>query len=222
VTSEADLRRAYARLLAGHAPVRAAGQANDAFEVYALGLVLRAAHEEGARIAFASSKGTPNPSPLIFRTSPGRIFSTAQDYSHATIEFPNGPALEAHIGVYVEGVSGIAHECDVVVLVASEADFCRRNHVHPKKKRAVLSVECKFFSNPLGIALGRQFLGVTADLGKEGRYFVSNRDGISVSRILAHHKRQRHFRLSPLDRDSEEQLIAQFRVTFRDLRARRR
>ncbi|HYC53455.1 MAG TPA: hypothetical protein VEL28_00745 [Candidatus Binatia bacterium] len=87
MTTLADLQEAYTALLESHAPVMSAGQANDAFEVYTLALVLRAAREEEAAIGFESSSGIVNPSPLRFRTSPGRIFSTAADYTHATIDF---------------------------------------------------------------------------------------------------------------------------------------
>ncbi len=222
MTTLADLETAYNLLLANHAPVASSGQANDAFELYTLTLVLRAAKQEGASIAFDSSLGVSNPSPLRFRTSPGRIFSTAHDYSHATIRFSDGNSFEGHIGVYVEGLAGVLHECDVLVLDASEGQFCRRNRVHPKKASTVLAAECKFFAGTLGIALGRQFLGVTTDLGSEGRFFLSNSDGKSVDRILAHHKRQRSFGLSPLTRDTEDQVVAQFRNTFRNLKAKRR
>jgi hypothetical protein len=222
MTTLADLQQAYRNLLAGHAPVASSGQANDAFEVYTLGLVLRAAREEGATIRFESSSGAPNPSPLRFRSSPGKIFSTAHDYTHAEIQFPDGLTFEAHIGVYVEGLAGVVHECDVVVIDASEGQFCRRNRVHPKKANTVLTAECKFYAGKLGIELGRQFLGVTADLGTDGRFFLSNSDGKSVDRVLAHHKRQRFFGLSPLVADGEGQVIAQFRGTFRNLKAKRR
>jgi hypothetical protein len=222
LTSLANLQAAYTSLLAGHAPVASSGQANDAFEVYTLSLVLSAARDEGATIRFESTSGVINPSPLRFRTSPGRIFSTVHDYSHALIQFPDGLAFEAHIGVYVEGLAGVLHECDVLVVDASEGRFCRRNRVHPKKSSTVLTAECKFYTGKLGIDLGRQFLGVTADLGSEGRFFLSNADGKSVDRVLAHHKRERFFGLTPLDADAENQVVALFRSTFRDLRARRR
>jgi hypothetical protein len=222
MTSLVDIQAAYNKLLAAHAPVTSAVQANDAFEVYTLALVLRAANEEGAVISFESSRGIVNPSPLRFRTSPGRIFSTACDYSHSIVGFPAGLSFEAHIGVYVEGLAGVLHECDVLVIDASEGQFCRKNLVHPKKASTVLTAECKFYTGKLGIALGRQFLGVTADLGSEGRYFVSNSDGKPVDRVLAHHNRQRFFGLSPLTKDAENQVVAQFRSTFRDLKAKRR
>jgi hypothetical protein len=222
VTTLADLEAAYGKFLAGNAPVHSSGQANDAFELYTLCLVLRAAREEGSTISFESSLGVANPSPLRFRTSPGRIFSTTADYTHAVIEFADELRFEAHIGVYVEGLAGVTHECDVLIIDRAEGQFCRRTRVHPKKASTVLTAECKFYTGNLGIALGRQFLGVTADLGNEGRFFISNREGKSVDRVLAHHKRQRFFGLSPLIVDAENQAVAQFRSTFRDLKARRR
>ena len=122
----------------------------------------------------------------------------------------------------MQGLAGVVHECDVLVIDRSEGTFCRRNMVHPKRANAALTAECKFYTGKLGIELGRQFLGVTMDVGKEDRFFLSNSDGRSVDRVLAHHKRQRFFRLSPLNGDSESQVVALFRSSFRDQRARRR
>ncbi|RLJ62728.1 hypothetical protein [Sulfurisoma sediminicola] len=222
MTSLADLQAAYNTLLSGYAPVASSGQANDAFEVYVMTLALRAAREEGASVSFESASGTHNPSPLRFRTAPGRIYSPANDYSHARIDFPQGLSFEAHVGVYVEGLAGVLHECDIAVIEAAEAQFCRRNWVHPKKADVLMTAECKFYTGKLGIALGREFLGTTADLGSDGRFMLSNSDGRSVDRVLAHHKRKRHFGLTPLNADSEVQVVAQFREVFRNARAKRR
>lgn len=222
MTSHADLVAAYNSTLSGHAPVASAGAANDAFEVYVMTLALRAAREEGGTIQFQSVSGVLNPSPLQFRTSPGRIYSLAHDYTHAQVKFPSGLSYEVHIGVFVEGLAGVLHECDLAVIESAEAEFCRRNHVHPKRTAVLLTAECKFYTGKLGIALGREFLGTTADLGSEGRFMLSNSDGRSVDRVLAHHKRKRHFGLTPLDPDAEIQVIAQFREVFRNARAKRR
>lgn len=222
MTSQNDLETAYNSLLVGNPPVQSPNQANDAFEVYILALVLTAAKEEAASIEYESSKKVINPSPLLFRSTPGKIFSPLHDYCHANIQFPDGIHFEAHIGVYLEGLAGVIHECDVLVIDKSEGHFCRNNNVHPKKTNAVLTVECKFYAGNIGIALGRQFLGLTADLGKEGRFFITNSDGKSVNKILAYHKCQWFFGLTPLDIDTQTQVIAMFRKTFRDIKARRR
>src|ERR1017187_10013027 len=139
MTSLTDLEAAYKKFLGSHPPVSFSGQANDAFEIYTLSLVLRAANDEGANIYFESSLKKSTPFKLCFRTSPGRIYSSAHDYSHAIIEFANNLVFEAHIGVYVEGVAGVLHECDVLVIDAAEGDYCRQNKVHPKKRSTALT-----------------------------------------------------------------------------------
>ncbi|MFJ5448269.1 hypothetical protein PSR30_01205 [Pectobacterium carotovorum subsp. carotovorum] len=222
MTSLIDLEEAYKKHLKNNLPVSSSGQANDAFEVYAFSLVLQAARQEGAIIYFKTVKGSTNPSKLIFRTSPGRIYSQADDYAYALITFNNELHFEAHVGVYVEGLAGVVHECDVLVIDAGEGDFCRRNSVHPKKTHTILTAECKFYSGNLGISLGREFLGTTIDLGKEDRFFLSNRDGKTLDRVLAHHKRQRYLGLTPLNPDTESQTISQFRTAFRNQISKKR
>lgn len=222
MTSLTDLEIAYNKYLKNTVPVSSSGQANDAFEVYALSLVLQAARKEGATISFKTVKGTSSPSTLIFRSSPGRIYSQADDYAFAVINFNNELNFEAHVGVYVEGLAGVVHECDVLVIGAGEGDFCRRNFVHPKKIHTILTAECKFYSGNLGISLGREFLGTTIDLGKEDRFFLSNRDGKTLDRVLAHHKRQRYLGLTPLNSDTESQTISQFRTAFRNQISKKR
>lgn len=222
MTSLSDLESAYKKHLKSQIPVKSSGQANGTFEIYALSLVLQAAQQEGATVAFQTVNGAKNPSKLIFRSSPGRIYSKADDYAHAQISFSNELNFEAHVGVYVEGLAGVVHECDVLVIDAGEGDFCRRNFVHPKKNHTVLTAECKFYSGNLGISLGREFLGTTIDLGKEDRFFLSNRDGKTLDRVLAHHKRQRYLGLTPLNPDTEFQTISQFRTAFRNQISKKR
>jgi hypothetical protein len=220
MTTKSDLEAAYKKLFGAAIAVASSIEANDAFEVYVLSLVLSAAQKEGGVVSFASTAGIGSPTPLIFRTSPGYIYSKAYDYSHGLISFPNGEEYEAHVGVYVEGGAKVLHECDVSVVKAAEGAFCRAHHVHPKRASVVLSVECKFYTVNLGIALGRQFIGVTTDLGLDGRYFVTNTGGKSVAKLLAHHRREQFQGLSPLDLDKEQQLEAMFRSRFRALIAK--
>ena len=128
MTSLADLEAAYLKHLKSMVPVSSSGQANDAFEVYTLSLVLEAARQEGAEIVFHTVNNDYSPTDLIFRSSPGRIYSTANNYAHALISFSDDLSYEAHVGVYVEGLAGVVHECDVLVIDAGEGEFCRRNY----------------------------------------------------------------------------------------------
>ena len=120
-----------------------ASAANDVFEAYVFSLLLEAARTETATISFEDVNGkTPNI--FTFRTTPGFIFSTAQDYTHAVITFSGRPPLEAHLGVYVEGASGVLHECDVVVVDRSEAQACRVSQASPRSARVLIAPSASF------------------------------------------------------------------------------
>src|SRR5215472_13089752 len=90
-------------------------KSNDVFEGYIWSLVLQAARAEGAAVRY-ETRDEMVTQDLCFRTSPGNIFSSAQQYTHAVIDFAGYPALEAHIGIKVAGKSRLLHECDVAVL----------------------------------------------------------------------------------------------------------
>jgi hypothetical protein len=87
-------------------------------------LVIEAAEREQAVIDFQNVQAGP-PRVFVFPTGPHAIFSQNQ-YSFARIGFPGCPDLEAHLDLYVSGRSQVRHECDVVVLDRSEADFARQ------------------------------------------------------------------------------------------------
>ncbi|HDY7894804.1 TPA: hypothetical protein RQK51_002350, partial [Vibrio vulnificus] len=67
MTTLKDLENAYNQHLKNRVPVTSSGAANDAFEVYALSLVLEAARQEGASISFQTVNGTKSPKTLFFR-----------------------------------------------------------------------------------------------------------------------------------------------------------
>lgn len=162
---------------------------SDVFEAYVFSIVLEAANIEGATITFQDVFGN-TPSMFYFRTSPGYIFSTIQPYTHAVIQFPNKPVLEAHMGVRVTGKSGVLHECDVSVLHQSEATTCRNNFVSPRSSKLVMAIECKFYSTSIPLGLARAFIGLQTDLSAQESFFVVNTNSASVEKLLA--KRDRY------------------------------
>lgn len=215
-----DLINAYDSILAAHAPVNHSGHAHDAYEVYLLSLVIRAAQAEGATVHFEDNRNKSNPSKLVFRSSPASIYSKANSFTHAVITFSGAPVLEAHVGVYVQGLAGVIHECDVAVVDQQEATFCRTHNVHPKKLKVAIAVECKLYKDNLGIKIGREFIGMTTDLGKANRFLFSNSSGPSLEKILVHHDRQRLMGVTPLDPDMESEAISKLRNGFRDYKAK--
>lgn len=164
--------------------------ASDLFEAFVLGILLQAAKVEGADVKYYDVYGSLT-TRFVFRTSPGYIFSTAQAYTHALINFQGCPALEAHIGVRVAGKSNVLHECDVSVIYSAEAQACRLALAHPRQSDLVLAVECKFYTVALKPALARSFIGLGVDLGTDRCRFVVNTQSGSVAKLLSKHRELR-------------------------------
>lgn len=156
----------------------------DLFEVYILGLILKAATNEGAKIDYENVNGK-TPTDLIFRTSPGQIFWKNKDYCHAIINFPDKPVLEAHVGIYVSGKSKVMHECDVAVIYRDEGLTCRRREVTPRQSKLFMAVECKFYSRSLPLAEARGFIGLSTDIGARISFLAVNTDSPSAAALIS-------------------------------------
>jgi hypothetical protein len=160
----------------------------DIYEGYVFGLVVRAGVAAGASVRYEDVNGqTANR--LCFRTSPGMLYSTLHPYTHAVLGFPNCDPLEVHVGVQVQGKSGVMHECDVLVLPTDEANLSRGKKVAPRGSRALLAVECKYYATHLTLALARGFHGLHTDLGLQHPFFVANIRAPRIERYLSYHKR---------------------------------
>lgn len=192
---------------------------NDLYECYIWAIVLDAAKREGASISFLNCHGA-SATDFWFRTSPSSIFSKTHEYCHAEIVFDNCPILEAHIGIYVSGKSKVNHECDVAVIYKDEADTCRRNNVHPRSSKVLMSVEAKYYiSSAIGIGLGRSFLGLINDIYPNGRFFVSTQMSGSIDRLFSRHNKEYEIGLSPTAPDLEIRLRGSFEKIFRNFKA---
>ena len=201
------------------ANLSAASAGNDLYEAYIWTLVLEAAQREGATIRLLTRSGNLA-THFHFRTSPTSIFSTSHDYCHAELHFPHAPTLEAHVGIYVSGKSKVIHECDVAVLNHDEANTCRRKEVHPRARKVLLAIECKYYlSSSLGVDLGRSFLGLIDDILKDRRFFVSTQNTGTVDKLFSQHKKEYEIGLSPLTPDKEVRLRGSFEKIFRDYQA---
>ena len=155
----------------------------DRFEGYLFGLLLKAAEKEGATVSFENRNG-PFAGVGIFRTSPGHIWSSSSDYTHAILSFPKCPLLEVHVGIYVSGKSKLYHEADIVVVTRAIARTCRAEQTDPPTSEAILLIECKFYSANPGVALGREFLGLSAECGQRGDYLCNKPAGQSIAEVI--------------------------------------
>lgn len=195
--------------------ITAASSGADVFEGYVFSLVLEAASAEGATVTFRNRDGGV-PSTAIFRTSPAHLYSNAQNYTHALISFPGVPLLEAHTGVYLSGRSRLIHEADVVVLDSSEADQCRDNSVPPRSFACLLTIECKFYSGNISLALGRGFVGLCTDLSADEKFFVTNSGSISVEKLLTHRRLKWTSQLRPSQTIVVDRLRNEIQAVFKD------
>ena len=191
----------------------------DVFEGYALSIVLQAAVAEGATVTFQNRDLLPCTS-AIFRTSPGHLYSEAQNYSHAVIAFPAISVLEAHLGVYLTGRSQLIHEADVVVLLSSEAAQSRANSVPPRSYACILTVECKFYADNISLALGRGFVGLCSDLSADKSFFVTNSGSLSVEKLLTHKHLGWASQLRPSQTVVVNRLRNEIQAVFKDYKAK--
>lgn len=178
-----------------------ASAAWDVYEGYAFALVVRAAVAADGLIRYEDRFGNEANS-LLFRTSPGMLYSRAHRYTHAVIDFPGCPMLEAHVGVRVQGKSGVLHECDVLVLPAAEATLSRDNEVAPRGTQSLIAIECKYYAGHLSLGLARGFHGLHADLGVKNPYFIANLAAPRIQKYLTYHKRNWESGVIPRSRRS--------------------
>lgn len=193
----------------------------DLYEAYVFSLVVRAALRSGAQVRY-ENRDLSNATTFVFRTSPGEI--AAGNYSHALLTFARKPQLEAHVGIYVSGVSKIPHEADVCVLLRDEAVFCRRSNVRvfPRYSSVELAAECKFYeSSGIGVALGRGFMGLSKDFASRQSFFVMSREAMRVKALLAHHKQHWATSIVPGSPLTLNRLIGNFETVFENFKAKR-
>ena len=115
----------------GSVSYHSASASADVYEGYVFSLIVSTADRHGAGVSYRDVNGA-KVSSLIFRTNPGHLYSDHPAYTYAVIEFAGAPALEVHLGVYVQGTSGVLHECDVLILPAEEAAISRTQRIAPR------------------------------------------------------------------------------------------
>jgi hypothetical protein len=165
--------------------LRPSSKGDDLFEAFLFTLVVDAAQSIGAGIQYEDNAENPT-TRLVLRTSPGRIYTPAPNYTHALLNFSSADPLEVHVGIFVAGKSTIAHECDVAIVERAEAHRARLQGVHPRSSRTLFTVEAKFYATALRIGLAREFTGLCSDLSAGMSTFATNTTAINVARLLSH------------------------------------
>lgn len=161
---------------------------SDLYEAYLFGLVLEAARKQGYGIQIHSDV-SGRPPAFHLRRSPGRLCNgsskSGQRFTYAVLSTGNRPDLEVHTGVYVIGKSRVTHEADVLVLPAAVAQRCRGVQIDPPSSAALLLVEAKYYTVPVTIGTGREFLGLRHDASAKNMAFVTTTAGSAAAALLA-------------------------------------
>jgi hypothetical protein len=192
--------------------------ASNLFEAYIFSLIMRAAKAESAKISYQDLHGNA-PTALEFMADPGMVCSS-RPYTHAVIEFPHKPVLEAQIGARLAGRSQVLHDSSIALLLQSEAEICRENQVSPRSSKAILAAVCKFHSTCVPLHLARAFIGLEADLAARDCYFVVNTLSPSVGRLLDHHRKYWEHQIFPGSTTAVVRLQNMFQTFFRNFKAR--
>lgn len=154
------------------------------FEAFMLGLAVSAARTIGGTIAYETATGQPAAA-FRFRMRPGYIYSPTQPtITHAVASVDGDAKFEIHLDVRIAGRSAVLHEADVLVLTRTEGLRCRLNSVHPRAAHAVATVEAKFYTGTLDLALAREFIGLTSDVLRNG-CFATNTQSDQIAKLLA-------------------------------------
>lgn len=193
---------------------------NDLYEAFLFALVLRAAKKEGYDVSFADGTGRA-PTEFRLRCSPGRLPSGA-NFTHAILDPPNTgkDPLEVHTGVAVIGKSKVAHEADVLVLPSADAQRCRQLGIDPASHDAILVVEGKYYTTPVTLGTGREFLGLEVDLSANFKIFAATIVNRSVVHLLQGRKKLYEAGVLP-GRKAEHDMQERFAIALRAYRQAR-
>lgn len=194
---------------------------NDLYEAYLFGLVLRAARLQGFIITLADTDGPATV--LRLRRGPGRLPSGGPPgarFTHAVLACAPRPALELHTGVGVVGQSKVVHEADVLVLPQADADRCRNFNLDPRGYDAELLIEAKYYTDPVGLGTGREFLGLRADVSAKQRVFVATLVSRSVVSLFSGKSVPHDVGVLPR-RPGEISLLSLIQRVLRDYRSHR-
>lgn len=165
MTAQELIAAVEAALLVLEPNYRGSAAESDLYEACLLTILTGAARDAGGTI-FITSDGMQAASSLRFRRSPGNLW--LGNFAYVIVSFPNSTkVLEAHLGIYVAGASGVPHECDVALLDQVEASRSRAGRVHPRRSGLVAALEAKHYVASPGIGVGRGFIGLSTELGQK-------------------------------------------------------
>jgi hypothetical protein len=118
----------------------------------------------------------------------------------------------------VQGSSGALNEADVAVIPWSEGESCRNNDVEPRASSALLTVECKFYTTPLPLGMGRGFIGLCAEFGRKKSYFAMNQPQGTVGLLLKKHAEHWEHSIVPASATDVGRFIGNLQTPFKNFK----
>lgn len=155
---------------------------DDLYEAFVFTEVRRAIHRFSGVLPTLKLSTTGE---FVIRRGPGHIHN--RTFSWAEFNYL-GHDYEMHIGVRASGLSQVAHEGDVSVIVADAAERARNDKTHPVWGSVRLSVECKYYAPGLPLNFGRSLLGSQVELPYASCILVSNSDAASITDLVDFYK----------------------------------
>lgn len=187
-----------------------------AYEAYLFSLCIEAVRRAGGSVTLMGINSGSNPPTIILRGAPGTMASRDQDFCYARCHL-GAMEFEIHVDVEYEGQSGATHEIDVSICDKQHCDSARATRRLPRtRKNLIMLFECKFYSEPPGVALARTFVGLRSDCTSyQLTGFVSNLSTQNLKNYLSKKDRPKPFNVVPADTDSEELFIRSVEVELR-------
>lgn len=130
------------------------------YEASIWSLVWDAADTLGATCELRSA--THGAAQIVLRAGPCEIWTATAAFTHLRITHGSS-VVQAHQGIYLNGVSGAYHQADLAILPDSECDVSLAKRRRPRASKLVFGSEAKCYGPPLGIDIARSFLGLRRD-----------------------------------------------------------
>lgn len=170
-----------------HLGYSSAAAAEDAYEAFVWWRLVQVAKALGWTATMKDING-PVTNHFRFRTGPGWIYSSTP-FTFAELIHPHWPTLEIHLGIRIEGRSGVEHEFDVVAITKAGADLARSTHGNPLWSDVAAHAECKLYAGKIGLGLARGLWGLSADcrLRRRGGLVTNGPASDSAKTLLNKH-----------------------------------
>ncbi|MBZ9752699.1 hypothetical protein K7W42_17795 [Deinococcus sp. HMF7604] len=118
---------------------------------------------------------------FVARGAPGKISNQAFSYAAFSA---NGKSHEIHLGITIEGFSGVGHEADISIINQTECDSARRIGREVTRIQCCLVVECKFYSSNLSLHIGRGLIGYGMEINGPNLALATNSKCDSIDALL--------------------------------------